>query len=79
VFQNVGSLFVGTFNGFPRVSPVTLGTLNPLPVGEHTVEVYWKFSEMHCDGFGTVISENCVPAGENKRNTATIKVTPGHR
>jgi hypothetical protein len=79
VFQNTGNLFIGTFNGFPRVSPVTLGTLKPLPVGEHTVEVYWELSAMHCDGLGTVIEENCIPAGESKRNTVAFEVRPGHR
>jgi hypothetical protein len=79
VFRNVSSLFIGTFAGRPRVSPVTLGTLQPLPVGEHTVEVYWEFSAMHCDGLGTVLDKNCIPAGESKRDTLTFKVVPGHR
>jgi hypothetical protein len=79
VFENVGDLFIGTFSGFPRVSPVTLGTLNPLPIGEHTVEVYWEFSAMHCDGFDPVSNASCIPAGETKVNTRTFEVTPGHR
>jgi hypothetical protein len=79
VFENRGRLFIGTFAGFPRVSPVTLGTLNPLPVGEHTVDIYWKFSAMHCDGFGAVIDESCIPAGETKISTVRFEVTPGHR
>jgi hypothetical protein len=79
VFRNVSDLFIGTFAGLPRVSPVTLGTLQPLPVGEHTVEVYWEFSAMHCDGLGTMIGGNCLPAGESKRNAVRFKVIPGHR
>jgi hypothetical protein len=79
VFQNGSSLFIGTFAGFPRVSPVTLGTLKAPPVGEHTVEVYWEFSAMHCDGFDTVIPKNCIPAGETKVSTVKFEVTPGHR
>jgi hypothetical protein len=79
VFRNVGDLFIGTFEGLPRVSPITLGTLNPLPVGEHTVVVYWEFSAMHCDGKGVVLDENCIPAGESTRNAVTFEVTPGHR
>jgi hypothetical protein len=79
VFRNTSDLFIGTFNGFPRVSPITLGTLKPLPVGKHTVQVYWDFSAMHCDGKGTVIGENCIPAGESTRNTITFEVVPDHR
>jgi hypothetical protein len=78
-FRNVGDLFIGTFAGLPRVSPITLGTLKPLPVGKHTVVVYWELSAMHCDGKGAVLDKNCIPAGESTRNTVTFEVTPSHR
>jgi hypothetical protein len=38
--------------------------MKPLSVGAHTYEVTWVLSAQHCDGFGTVVQENCLPAGE---------------
>ncbi len=39
----------------PIANSITLGTLKPLPVGAHVVDVYWVLRGMHCDGFGDVI------------------------
>ncbi|HEY7033526.1 MAG TPA: hypothetical protein VH482_19475 [Thermomicrobiales bacterium] len=65
-FPNDGNLFTGTLNGEVVVSPITLGTLEPLAVGKHVVDVYWEFSAMHCDGIDVVIGAdgNCLPAGD---------------
>jgi hypothetical protein len=58
---------------------VTLGTLKPLSVGDHVVESYLSFSAMHCDGFGDVVADNCLPAGETLfLPTVSFTVTPGH-
>ena len=39
--------------GLPAFNSSTLGSLDPLPLGQHTVAVYWNFSAPHCDGFTT--------------------------
>ena len=78
VLTNVGDLWRGTDFGFPLVNPLTLAALAPLPVGSHEVETYWRFSAMHCDGFGddTGPGGNCFPAGETQLPTMTFEVTP---
>ena len=79
VFTNAGDLWTGTFAGFPLVNPLTLAALAPLPVGQHEVETYWRFSAMHCDGFSddTGPGGNCFPAGETQLPTMAFDVTPG--
>ena len=79
VFTNVRDLWTGTSLGFPLVNPLTLGALNPLPVGHHEVETYWDFRAMHCDGFGddTRPGGNCFRAGETQLPTLPFEVTPG--
>jgi hypothetical protein len=57
---------------------VTLGVLKPLSVGDHVVDSYLLFSAMHCDGYGAVVAENCLPAGEVLFSSVTFTVTPGH-
>lgn len=66
VFPNEGNLFTGPADIFPGnpadwfvVTPVTLGTVQPLSVGDHVVQVYWVFSAMHCDGVAAIVEENC--------------------
>jgi hypothetical protein len=80
VFPTSDKLFVDTnFNGGVFVSPTTLGTVQPLSVGDHVVDVYWVFSAMHCDGLAANVSENCLPAGETKYIPGlAFQVTPGH-
>lgn len=65
--------------GFPAVHPITLGTLRPVSVGDHTVRVYWVMSAMHCDGLGTDVTVNCLPAGEVPYFSAvtSFEVAPG--
>lgn len=48
------------FSGFP--SP----PLKPLRVGTHTFAVSMVLSAQHCDGLGTVVALNCLPAGESE-------------
>jgi hypothetical protein len=64
VLPKDGNLFQGEIDGFVVSSPATLGVLQPLSVGKHTVETYWVLSGLHCDGLGDVVDENCLPAGE---------------
>ncbi len=47
----------------PFPMAVTLPRMHPLKVGEHTVEVVWVLSARHCDGLGTSVADNCLPAG----------------
>ncbi|MCY0934843.1 hypothetical protein [Streptomyces sp. H34-S4] len=53
--------FVGD-DGLPysvAVSP----PFKALDLGPHTNTVYFTLKAQHCDGFGTVVEENCLPAG----------------
>jgi hypothetical protein len=62
---NAGNLFttVTSDRHFPvLVSPNPLGSLSPLPIGIHTVSLFWSFSALHCDG-GRDINENCLAPG----------------
>jgi hypothetical protein len=64
IFPNSNKLWRGTFLGFPAVQTATLTILKPLSVGKHTVQLYWVFSAMHCDGFGNIAQDNCLGPGE---------------
>jgi hypothetical protein len=79
VFRNDGELFVGTLSGFPVISPITLGALHPLSRGPHVVTQYWVLRAMHCDGFGDVVADNCIPAGKSLAVTGSFTVTPHQR
>ena len=77
---NDGNLFSIDLGGgdFPvLVSPNTLGTVHPLSVGTHTVELYWSFSALHCDG-GPSIADNCLAAGDHLFQEVMFEVVPGH-
>jgi hypothetical protein len=85
VFPNDGNLITGPGNVFPGtptdsvfVSPITLGTVHPLSVGDHVVDVYWVFGDVHCDGVAANIAEHCFPKGETLYVTVAFAVTPGH-
>lgn len=78
LFTGPGSLFPGTPANWDVVSPIALGTLKPLPVGDHLVEVYWTLSDLHCDGLVANIDENCLPAGEFLYSRTRFTVVPGH-
>jgi hypothetical protein len=78
-FPNDGNLFQGEIDEFVVSSPATLGVLQPLSVGKHTVEAYWVLSGLHCDGLGDVVEENCLPAGETLYGRVRdFSVVPGH-
>jgi hypothetical protein len=90
VFPNTGNVFAGPANaiapGAPEevliLIPASLGTVQPLPVGDHIVHAYWIFSAMHCDGLGTdttPVSGNCFPAGETLLLQLPFEVVPGHQ
>jgi hypothetical protein len=58
---------------------VTMPRMKPLSVGAHTYEVTWVLSAQHCDGFGTVVQESCLPAGELPIDGGPLTVTtPAH-
>jgi hypothetical protein len=88
VFPNTGDVFAGPGNAiFPDAPeevlvliPASLGTVQPLPVGNHVVHGYWIFSAMHCDGFGTDTTPggNCFPSGATRLLQLPFKVVPGH-
>jgi hypothetical protein len=78
VFPNDDSLGIVNIPGTDIVNPITLGSLKPLSVGDHVVDSYLVFGAMHCDGFGDVVDENCLPAGETLYQSVAFKVTPGH-
>jgi hypothetical protein len=83
VFPTNDRLFVDTdeprFNGLVFVTPTTLGTVQPLSVGEHIVDVFWVFRAMHCDGLAANVEQNCFPVGETKYIPGLpFQVTPGH-
>ncbi|MFD9301651.1 hypothetical protein ACFWCB_02960 [Streptomyces sp. NPDC060048] len=61
--------FVGT-DGLP-FSVVASPPLKALPLGPHTNTVLFTLKEQHCDGFGTVEAENCLPAGTFAYSTDT--------
>ncbi|RDH75203.1 hypothetical protein DVS77_27905 [Mycolicibacterium moriokaense] len=53
-----------TAPGLPAVDSVGLGSLDPLPVGRHAVEVYWNLRAPVCDGFTADQATSCLPAGK---------------
>lgn len=79
IFTNVGDLgVIPEIDGGAVVNPVTMGTLEPLSVGWHVVKSYFSMSAMHCDGFGRVIGQNCLPAGDTLYDDFAFEVTAGH-
>ena len=58
---------------FPMAA--TLPRLKPLSVGNHTVEVFWALSAMHCDGLGPSVTYNCLPAGDVSMGRHPLTVT----
>jgi hypothetical protein len=78
LFPKSDKLWMGNLGGFPAVQTVTLTTLKPLSVGTHTVQLYWVFSALHCDGFGNLVQDNCLGPGEVPYGPLiTFQVTPG--
>jgi hypothetical protein len=52
--------------------------MHPLSAGRHTVDRYWRFGAMHCDGLGTDTTPgyNCFPAGETFYGQVAFDVLP---
>lgn len=62
--------------GFPPLAvAATIPRVGPLSIGEHTRELIWVLSATHCDGFGTDMEENCLPAGDVSFGTREFTVT----
>lgn len=78
LFPNADNLGVFVGDDFAIANPLTLGSVQPLNVGDHVVDSYLLFRAMHCDGLGHVIGENCLPAGETFYDRVQFTVTPGH-
>ena len=57
----------------------TIPRMQPLGVGQHTLELFWVLSAQHCDGLAPVVEENCLPAGENSFGVRPLTVTPPAR
>jgi hypothetical protein len=61
--------------GFPAVNTVSShGALNPLPPGQHFVDVYWDLAAPHCDGFTMDQAASCLPAGKTLVEQITFDV-----
>jgi hypothetical protein len=67
-----------TAPGLPAINTVGLGSLDPLPVGTHTVDVSWNLSAPHCDGFTADQGSSCLPQGETLVKRITFKVVDPH-
>ena len=78
IFPKSDKLWMGNLGGFPAVQTVTLTILKPVSVGTHTVQLYWVFSAMHCDGLGNVVQDDCLGPGEVAYGPLiTFQVTSG--
>ncbi len=75
VYQKSSKLWTGIAGGLPAVNTLTLSRLQPLPPGQHVVEVYWVLSGLHCDGLAADLANNCIPAGETLFARTTLQVT----
>lgn len=80
-FPNDNMIWEGempTAPGLPAVDTVGLGSLSPLPIGTHTVEVSWKFAAPHCDGFSADQGTSCLPQGDTLVKRITFRVVDPH-
>lgn len=77
VFPKDARLFTLQQDDFAVTSPITLGVLKPLSVGDHAVDIHWRLSAMHCDGFGDEPGVNCLAAGDFFYGRWEFTVTPG--
>ena len=74
LFPNSDKLFIRDLGSSTLFNPITLGTLHPLSAGQHVIEIYWRFSALHCDGIGASLADNCLQAGETLFNRVTFDV-----
>jgi hypothetical protein len=61
-------------NGLAYANTITMGTFRPLSPGTHTIQIFFSFEAMHCDGFGKVIGENCLGPGSVLFDSWTFEV-----
>lgn len=64
--------------GMQAINTVGLGSIDPLPVGTHTVDVSWNLSAPHCDGFTADQGTSCLPQGETLVKRITFTVVDPH-
>lgn len=64
--------------GQQAFNTVGLGSIDPLPVGTHTVAVSWSLSGPHCDGFSADQGTSCLPQGETMVKRITFTVVDPH-
>lgn len=64
--------------GQQAINTVGLGSINPLPVGTHTVDVSWNLSAPHCDGFTADQGTSCLPQGETRVKHIAFTVVDPH-
>jgi len=65
--------------GLPAVDTANLEALDPLPIGQHSVAVYWNLIAPHCDGFTASQSASCLPAGRTLVKQISFSVVDPHR
>jgi hypothetical protein len=64
--------------GQQAINTVGLGSIDPLPIGTHTVDVSWNLSAPHCDGFTADQGASCLPQGETVVKRVTFTVVDPH-
>jgi hypothetical protein len=64
--------------GQQAINTVGLGSIDPLPLGAHTVDVSWKLTAPHCDGFSADQGTSCLPQGETLVKRITFTVVDPH-
>ena len=62
--------------GLPAANSVSLGALDALTPGQHSVAIYWTLDAQHCDGFAANASANCLPAGKTLVRQISFQVVP---
>ena len=76
-FAGDNKLWVGQLPdaaGLPAVNTSDLGSLDPLQLGQHVVDVYWELAAPHCDGFTTSQGTSCLPQGTTLVKRITFQV-----
>lgn len=64
--------------GQQAINTVGLGSLDPLPVGTHTVAVAWTLSGPLCDGYTADQGASCLPKGQTTVKRVTFTVVDPH-
>jgi hypothetical protein len=80
-FPGDNQLWTGQLPSAPgqqAINTVAVGSLDPLPVGTHTVQVTWQLSGPHCDGFTADQGTSCLPQGETLVKRVTFTVVDPH-